>query len=249
MVDRERQEEEYHFSDLEDTDVYGAPSPEVPDMPPPVRRRSGASLLRKSIFVFIVLMIGFFVYRYATKTVVPKVEQPKVSALPVQPSVPEKAVAPSPSLAQPTVRQQDIDNLNTKVTQIEKNIRDVSTDMESNRNRLGQIESTVSTLNNRLQEMNTSLQNLAEQLKPKKPPIDVTKKIEMKAVKHKKVGGRRLHMSYQVKAVIPGRAWLVTNDGSTLTVSVGSRVSGCGNVRTIDYQRERVITSAGCIFK
>ena len=50
---------------------------------------------------------------------------------------------------------------------------------------------------------------------------------------------------YTVQAVIPGRAWLSTNDGSTLTVAVGDVVPGFGEVVSIDSMKGLVVTRSG----
>ena len=56
-------------------------------------------------------------------------------------------------------------------------------------------------------------------------------------------------MNYYVQAVIPGRAWLIATNGSTLTVRQGSSVRGYGVVQSIDAVQGRVNTSSGRVIR
>lgn len=56
----------------------------------------------------------------------------------------------------------------------------------------------------------------------------------------------RIH--YYVQAIIPGRAWLVSSQGQTLTLRVGSTLPGYGIVKSIDAEQGRVMMSTGKVF-
>lgn len=53
---------------------------------------------------------------------------------------------------------------------------------------------------------------------------------------------------YYVQAIIPGRAWLVSSQGQTLTLRVGSTLPGYGIVKSIDADQGRVMMSTGKVF-
>ncbi|HAF87135.1 MAG TPA: type IV secretion protein IcmG, partial [Legionellales bacterium] len=55
--------------------------------------------------------------------------------------------------------------------------------------------------------------------------------------------------SYYIKAVIPGRAWLIAANGSTLTVSEGTNIKGYGMVKLIDSTQGRILTSSGRVIR
>ncbi|MDF1645981.1 MAG: type IVB secretion system protein IcmG/DotF [Legionellaceae bacterium] len=55
--------------------------------------------------------------------------------------------------------------------------------------------------------------------------------------------------TYSIQAIIPGRAWLMSNQGKTLTVSRGSVVPGYGAVRVINSKVGRVFTSSGRVIQ
>ena len=48
-----------------------------------------------------------------------------------------------------------------------------------------------------------------------------------------------------VHAIIPGRAWLKSKDGSTITVTEGDSLERYGKVLVIDASNGVVITSSG----
>ena len=50
---------------------------------------------------------------------------------------------------------------------------------------------------------------------------------------------------YYIQAVIPGRAWLVSSQGLTITVREGTSVPGYGIVKLIDPNQGRILTSSG----
>ncbi|ODN41469.1 hypothetical protein [Piscirickettsia litoralis] len=57
------------------------------------------------------------------------------------------------------------------------------------------------------------------------------------------------HEKLTLRAIISGRAWLVNNDGVTLTVTKNTNIPGYGHVVNIDDKKEQVKMSSGYIFK
>jgi intracellular multiplication protein IcmG len=55
--------------------------------------------------------------------------------------------------------------------------------------------------------------------------------------------------SYFVEAVVPGRAWLQTSNGRTVTVTIGERLNGYGLVTLIDPYTGNVKTSSGAMIR
>lgn len=56
-------------------------------------------------------------------------------------------------------------------------------------------------------------------------------------------------VTYQVQAVVPGRAWLYGSNGRTLSVGVGTQVKGYGRVMSVNALNGTVILSNGTVFK
>jgi len=52
-----------------------------------------------------------------------------------------------------------------------------------------------------------------------------------------------------IEAVIPGRAWLRTPDGLTITVTEGDSLGNLGKVVMIDAQNSSIVTSSGVVLR
>lgn len=271
MAEHDKQEEEYHFSELDDSDIYDVPNTEEASSEAPINRPSPeGSPVQKVMVLIILVAVGWFAYKNlfsskgksntepVSKQEVPT-KQPDKPTTPIT-EVPSSGKTHSPAVAASTalpapaavagVRQEDFDNLNIKATRIEQNLHELNKDIEATKSRLGQIEMNVSALDTRLTEISTSLQRITEQLQPKKPPVTLNKTVKLKTVKASpRQAKQSAKVVYHVKAVIPGRAWLITNDGTTLTISIGSLLPGYGYVKAIDYQHERVILNSGYTLK
>ncbi len=52
-----------------------------------------------------------------------------------------------------------------------------------------------------------------------------------------------------LRAVVPGRAWLVDGKGNTISVTVGTALGNIGTVTEIDADNSQVVTSSGYVFK
>ena len=50
---------------------------------------------------------------------------------------------------------------------------------------------------------------------------------------------------FYIQAIVPGRAWLSSNKGDYVTVSLGSKLAEYGAVRRIDAEAGLVLTSSG----
>lgn len=51
-----------------------------------------------------------------------------------------------------------------------------------------------------------------------------------------------------LRAVVPGRAWLVDQSGKTMTVAVGAKIKNYGTVEKVDSKNAQVIMSSGYVF-
>jgi len=72
---------------------------------------------------------------------------------------------------------------------------------------------------------------------------------EKKVRASKKVVAATPPAQYFLQAIIPGRAWLISTNGDTVTVREGTRISSYGVVRFIDAKRGRVLTSSGQVIR
>lgn len=130
------------------------------------------------------------------------------------------------------VVQQKIDG----VMQLVKNEQDsVSTVNEA----VSKIEQNVVTVSKQVEQLTIAMgQMLAEIDKLKVSPKKNPKKVVSK-----------LPVAYRVRAIIPGRVWLDSADGKSVTLRVGDRLSGYGTVKTIVPHQGMVVMSNGSIIQ
>jgi intracellular multiplication protein IcmG len=123
--------------------------------------------------------------------------------------------------------------MRTQVSTATQSINDVATKM-------AELQQTLLVLNERLEQQSQQMTRLQSMTRTKratssKPPPRARPAIP-KAV-------------YSIQAIIPGRAWIMSNQGKTLTVSRGSAIPGYGTVRTINAKVGRVFTSSGRVIR
>lgn len=97
---------------------------------------------------------------------------------------------------------------------------------------VSQMQQTMSTMNESLSKLQAQFE---KQNKPK----------QKQQHEHKQPPPP----DYTVQAVIPGRAWLRSDKGDTITVIQGDKVTGYGVVKNIDPQQGSVKTSSGKVFE
>ncbi|MBA3536672.1 MAG: type IV secretion protein IcmG, partial [Tatlockia sp.] len=77
----------------------------------------------------------------------------------------------------------------------------------------------------------------------------LTEKAKPKPVRRRLIVKSAPRLMYFIQAIIPGRAWLIATNGSTITVREGTRIAGWGVVKLIDPIQGRVLTSSGRIIR
>ncbi len=98
---------------------------------------------------------------------------------------------------------------------------------------LSTLNGNISTLNNNLNVADTRLTTTQQQL---------SQVLAQESANQQKL---------TLRAVVPGRAWLVDGNGNTITVTVGTSLGYIGTVTEIDSDQDnsQVVTSSGYIFK
>ena len=98
---------------------------------------------------------------------------------------------------------------------------------------LSSLNGNISTLNNNLSTADTRLSTTQQQL---------SQVLAQETADQQKL---------TLRAVVPGRAWLVDGKGNTVSVTVGSSLGNIGIVTEIDSDQDnsQVVTSSGYIFK
>lgn len=201
-------------------------------------------------------------------TPTPKVKQEPESRLANIPSWEEKPKAPEQktpqkntstlsldSLSQPSQREtQAIEKIETKlnslqeahqkqIVQIEQGLRQTTQNTNNLNKGVQALQQQIATLSQSVQQLSNQVNQLSIEAQKKPAPREtkaVTASREAKPVK--RVDG---NPKYTVYAIIPGRAWLRSTSGKTLTVSEGDQVDEYGKVLKIDPSNGIVVTSSG----
>lgn len=143
---------------------------------------------------------------------------------------------------------------------IEKKLNLVEQNQASMKSQFSAINSQASELNTNLNVLVEKINQLSQQVSALSTTVEDQAHIIMtlnqrpkrivrskkKSIQHVKP---RQYLKYNVQALIPGRAWLVANNGSTLTVRKGTMIPGYGVVKIIDIVQGRVLTSSGQVIK
>ncbi|ETO92533.1 type IVB secretion system protein IcmG/DotF [Legionella oakridgensis] len=260
MADNDQYNDEYQFSDLD------ALSPEPVEetqqgtrtVPPADRKGNlfaSGNLKRNVLIVVGMIILAMIVYKFlgsffadrktttpgdvavAPSTPIP--EQPAPTPLPqqVQPIQPVASpVAVDPNMAQKLsaleVTQQ---SMRSEVSSMSNQLGGVNSNVNELAAHLSQLNQAITALNAKIDEQSQEIEQLMARTKPKPAPRLVRKMVPVK--------------KYYIQAVIPGRAWLISSNGTTLTVREGSIVPGYGLVKLIDPNQGRVMTSSGQIIR
>ena len=146
---------------------------------------------------------------------------------------PTKELALSPEDFQTSVTQQ-LSELTQKFNQNSAKI----TNIEDELNRIQSLASKTDGVVNNLKKMVGELSKNVQQLTLERKAVEITK---IRKIKPK--------ITYHVRAIVSGRAWLEAGDGTTVTVRPGSKLNDYGTVTKIDAREGIVKTDLGFVIK
>lgn len=241
MSDEKRfSEEEYQFTEEEAGDVYAPERKTVRSwgfQDPRTR-----VLVAIGIIILLILLYKMAGYFFGTEiqkqpeapiikpeptssVVIPQTPQtPQTPQIPQTPAVPERVTTTLLSL-----QQQQNEQANA--------IKDIQTKLPTVQNSLNQLTTTLSTLNARIDALQKKVDELSQ---PKR--VEAARPVMRYRPLHRKLVRP---ITFYVKAMIPGRAWLRNRNGATITVRSGSILQGYGRVLSIDLRQGIVTTSSG----
>lgn len=150
-----------------------------------------------------------------------------------------------PVAQQPVQRQQPVQQ--TPNPAVENQLSGLKQETQTSAAAVNQLQNQVQNLRSQLSQtaasqaqLNQSMVVLVDQVK--KLTAELHKKPEKK---HKKAAAKAPPMTFHLKAVVPGRAWIISNDGLSESVSVGDSIPQYGKVKVVDANRGMVLTSSG----
>lgn len=260
MVDDNQNNDEYKFEGLGslendplnniDEPHAGVSSYEVPSTQSPNNVKRNA-LITIGIIILLVL-----IYRLFSPSPIPKntmvpvttTTQPVATTTTTVQQQPQEMLQPIVVKPQPLVSE-NTQNLNNKVNSIERSQQNVRDEVNAVSQQVSTVNTNVNNLNNQITNLNQTINNLTSQLAKQSEQINaLTMKAHPKVVR-KVVRSFEKPVHYHIQAIIPGRAWLIGTNGSTLTVREGTKVAGYGTVKLIDSMDGRIITSSGHVIR
>lgn len=255
MADKEQDNlnDDYQFGDLETGDTMGF-DPAKEEKPysetySPAGMGKEKTVVVKALVVagVVALLMLSYVYilpRFTAKKPVQPAEIPKIEPI-------KEAVAPKPDPIQappPPVVNTNQKVLEEKIQVIESNQQNVRNEISNVGNQVSGISSNVSELSAQISKLNQLIETLSAKVSEQAQTIE-TLRPKPKRVVHPVKRSFHKPTIYYLQAVIPGRAWLISTTGATLTVREGSSVPGYGNVKLIDAQQGRVLTHSGKVIQ
>lgn len=260
MVDNNN--DEYQFADMDvispdpiaEEDILGEKTYTIPETPP--SEKSNNKILRNSIFVVILVIVAMLLYSFISSFSSKKTSDiVNVPTLQNTPAVSDTSKVTPPIEQQPVVQQPvvsagpDISALTQRITTLENTQQSMSTDINNLNNQLNGINQNINNLNSKMADLSQIITNLTNKVDQQADQI--AKLLVVHPPRRiSSVSKRRTEPQiYYIQAVIPGRAWLIASNGSTLTVREGTKIKGYGIIKLIDPNQGRILTTSGRIIR
>ncbi len=128
--------------------------------------------------------------------------------------------------------KQQTDELGQKNSEEDDKIAQLQRSLLSINRNLADIQQNLSTLTSTVQNLQQQV-SASQNQRPINTKPSVARKKPVNTV------------SYTLKAIVPGRAWILGSNGRTFTVRVGDPLSGYGIINAIDSNQGIVGTSSG----
>jgi intracellular multiplication protein IcmG len=141
-------------------------------------------------------------------------------------------------------------DLNSQISRVENSVRDqlntINQQINDNRDQVAktndfaqQNQNDIALIKQEITAINLAVVKIAEDLQKLTKPKKIKKIVKAKFP----------IPVYHVVAIVPGRAWLQSGNGQTLTVRAGDKLAGYGTVDLISPRQGLVITSSGSIIQ
>ena len=259
MADNDQLNDEYQFSELDALGTDTTNQAEGEDDAAASKRVGAETNIRRNALIVVILVIlAMIIYKFLgsffsspeipvqkTKSVdtakksEPKPEAPEIK--PLKPVVSE----PKPQPQQTSVSA----NVEQKLSALELSQQSTRSDVSSVSNQLGGISANMNDLSTQIAKLNDALTSINTKLEQQSREIDLLMTRTKPQKKRPVTKQTQPAKKYYIQAVIPGRAWLIAQNGATLTVREGTAIPGYGTIKLIDPLQGRITTSSGQIIR
>lgn len=130
---------------------------------------------------------------------------------------------------------------------IQQKIDNVLQQIKGDQNTIANLNAAISKTQQDMAAVGRQVEQLANTVQQMVGEVDKLKTTPVK--KHVKKKVFKLPVAYRIRAIVPGRVWLDAADGSSVTLAVGDKLAGYGNVKVIDHEQEMVVMSNGSIIQ
>ena len=245
-------QEEYTFDDAdllgtepdEGAHVDSAPSPATSkpfalEFSPVVRN----ALIGVGVLIMLIIMVQLIAVMFPAKKPL-SMQQITPAAAAFTPP-PQAVIAATPAPA-PVVNSDP--QISAKLSALEQAQSTISASVNNMSNQLTNLNNDLETLSTQMQQLNGTLTVLNNRI------TQQAEEVHQLHVQRMPAPARKVHKplaehTYALQAVIPGRAWLIAQNGSTITVREGTLITGYGVVKKIDAKNGRVTTSSGRVIR
>ncbi|HAT1774872.1 type IVB secretion system protein IcmG/DotF [Legionella pneumophila serogroup 2] len=262
MAEHDQNNDEYKFAELDSYDMDQAGES---DLDSEASFQSGKEGLTKKkdikrnaliaigAVVFIMVMykiIGWMFFSDKSSQVTSKPAIPPVTQVATPQPVQTIPTTTPIQQVQPTTIIEDDPDLKKKVSAIEMTQQSLRSEVNALSEQINAVNNNIKNLNAQIVNLNQIIGNMSNQIARQSEVVNIlmARTTPKKVVKVSRpiVQARII---YYIQAVIPGRAWLIGSNGSTLTVREGSKIPGYGMVKLIDSLQGRILTSSGQVIK
>lgn len=261
-------EDEYHFTEVDASGVFDEETSSSKEEHTPTKSENN---LKKVILMGIgVLLVGSLGYKFlgsiwsGSNTKREAVQEQQASHLgdvqseknagikvgSVADHTPKPVTQPVQAISMPevhTITKTITDpKLNEKLDSLQAASSSTSRSIGSINSNISQLQQMTQSLATKLNALNANLVILSQALEQQEAQLKkLTAKPKKKEVKKSTAPVKR--KIFFIQALIPGRAWLKSTEGETITVVKGTDLKGYGKVHSIDPRKGEVLTSSGSI--
>jgi intracellular multiplication protein IcmG len=260
MADDDQLNDEYQFTELDPMNPLGSEETQEAHDVSENKRVAGASNVRRNalfaigVFFFLIFIYKFIFPHFMDKKPIDK-DIKQTASLEQQPNIPEpqsQVIAPpitSTTLPVPESTSEAGSEVNDKIHSIASTQESLSAELSNVSGQVSNINSNITLLTNKISELTVAITTLSDKLEMQAHVIERLTVKPVIPVKKTTIRGIKQQIRYNIQAVIPGRAWIVATNGTTLTVREGSYIPGYGQVKLINAGEGRIITSSGQIIR
>ena len=209
---------------------------------------------RKAAIILVGLILGIFcIYKLyglftatSAYTLKAPLSGPKFESVKAGPGLVQQSAA-LPSVNNMNTVSQEENALAGKVAGLGRSQENIQNEITGLSSAMTEIQNNIAVLTQKMSDVIAAQKEQTAQ----KTPIKQTD--HSKVINHHKNSSRQKYFPqkiksyniYYIKSLIQGRAWLTTQHGATLTVSVGQILPGYGSIKNIDTDNGIVTTSSG----